>query len=746
MHQTQDLKLYPDISPPKIAILCLINCYCTQSLPPTTESQLLLAIAQLIQGPPHPQHVDTTAIDLDLTGLIENLNNHMEGDFVSLFIDHMWSLPNLDSLYTFIKESRKLVSPSMKTAVTGQSKALTCMSLLGKFVTNVVYSFDSLEFDDLLILWESFLDYREPTRTSSQPVDDVLNEGFVLGREKVVVASQLDVIALIDHQIQSLQKFGTKIPPLLNEALLKLARSEVSLPSSNYIKYLESLKAGDFDNAITHLHCYFDYMMSSKRSNFYHYALLSLASLYATAGQNSQALSFVEEAVRVARENKDFSCLNYLLTWLLNFLRERPFIPESGKHFSRDRMLKFLQTTTKDCDNWSLYSLTYQFNATELMLTGGSLISILESMLKSCYTSLSLSTTTFDSNLILVNCYELLSSIWLRSGNVHLSEVYLNIALSAIKNPTLYDVNHNLTLNIRKACIHFYKGEVETSFEVMHRCEPLAQQDVTFFKRWSCRRWLLELSVWVRKCRYKRCLSLIQNLEKQVDHVGDLQLTFEFLILKSDYLCSIGNFSDGLQLVTEMLGKLETTPNHYNHYWFIKLQIYSAQLVVKSTSAKSACYRKISSLLNAVKMAHKSHFLPLVADGILVLAEIQVKLETQPHELHSFLESCSAIIHETKNLYKISHLYYLLALVGLKKLHLQTLPITHDDLNVHLEYLEKSISGFKTLSDFKFMKQAFMVEYELASLTSQETLKQHAIEALEKLDLRITEEMCYGVV
>ena len=54
-------------------------------------------------------------------------------------------------------------------------------------------------------------------------------------------------------------------------------------------------------------------MVSNNSKYFYHFALISRASLHQYFGEDNKAMDAIEEAISVARENKDNSTLTYII-------------------------------------------------------------------------------------------------------------------------------------------------------------------------------------------------------------------------------------------------------------------------------------------------------------------------------------------------------------------------------------------------------------------------------------------------
>lgn len=64
------------------------------------------------------------------------------------------------------------------------------------------------------------------------------------------------------------------------------------------------------------MHRYYDYAMADSDRRVYQNVLLQMATVQADFGCYSEAMSAMDQAIAVARENKDKQCLHYCLSWL----------------------------------------------------------------------------------------------------------------------------------------------------------------------------------------------------------------------------------------------------------------------------------------------------------------------------------------------------------------------------------------------------------------------------------------------
>ena len=102
-------------------------------------------------------------------------------------------------------------------------------------------------------------------------------------------------------------------------------------------------------------------MQGHDRSS-YQYALLNLAVLQADFGCYGEAVSAMQEAISIARESHDMSCLNFCLSWLYHFGKAFPKhmndVQNTGMLGSEKEGLAFLKTKAKETEMWGLLSTT----------------------------------------------------------------------------------------------------------------------------------------------------------------------------------------------------------------------------------------------------------------------------------------------------------------------------------------------------------------------------------------------------
>lgn len=102
--------------------------------------------------------------------------------------------------------------------------------------------------------------------------------------------------------------------------------------------------------------------MHSGDRSAYQYALLNLAVLQSDFGCYGEAVSAMQEAVSIARESHDLSCLNFCMSWLYHFGKQFPAhmkdVHNTGMLGNEKEGLTFLKAKAKEAEMWTLLSTT----------------------------------------------------------------------------------------------------------------------------------------------------------------------------------------------------------------------------------------------------------------------------------------------------------------------------------------------------------------------------------------------------
>ncbi|QPG75660.1 hypothetical protein FOA43_003018 [Brettanomyces nanus] len=778
----------PILASSKVPILVLITGYCHKKFPSRSIPPILSTLVELIEG---GKEANSTTDEDIVSVFFPSLNKILDKieraivEFVSsdesreqneahkdtlqvqnYVLRKLWSIEDIDSFYSFLKESQNLLVG--KVPKKSSTKRLYSSSFLGKFVSNISVAANILGFEETIKLWTAFCDYRQESYErwtiqarcehihfkSKQSEHDLLVEEQITENLDIPAAdpapggvevySQVDLAQLLEFQVHKLQIYAGKVPNSLKMILLSMSESQRSIvPSSYYIDYLEYWKSGDYEGSFNALHRYFDYMMSNKQQLFYHYALLSLATLHASFGSDDEALRAIDEAILVARENKDLDCLNYLLTWLFDFLKSRPEL--SNKLTSqpgREQILQFLKLKTKENKNQVLQSMAYQYEAIKQMLEGFPLRKVLNNLTRAFYILLNLD-SSLNTKLSFARACQLAVTAWSRVGIPSMTRLYINAALeSAGSDISIFD---EVELSLRRANLMYQSGETEAAFKLLESYEPQVSGEAALMKSWQTRYMILKVDYWLKKCRYNQASILLDKLRCQTCEIQEHELKCEVNYQLACFQEKVGNATEAIQIISRELSHLKEHEYSYNNFWAIQFQILYAQVVKEHSSSPE---RALSVLLSSLKTAHKSSLLVLIVRATLLLCELLLKIDpiNSAGDVNEILRNGMPNILMIDNLWLSSQAYYLLAKVA------TMVPVDNHQadqqqmratLDQTMSYLQISLEGFSKLHDFKWIKKTLQIQQSLSELMRDSELSHSCQMAMSKLDQQIQMEMAY---
>lgn len=763
--------LTPSFAPYKIVLLALVAAYCAGILPKKTHRPLLATVVKYIEGPAGQLDTRTSVniptLDEILASIKESclkadsVNGPEYAKDIELRLLHaLWSLKALDSLHTFISRSNSIVVPNLKEGKKKMEQMeieaaphylLTSSSFLGKFVSNCASAFIALEFDQTEQLWISFVNFRKSSKSSwvrnhshqmldvndffgtptsgddfswLTPVFKALPLNEVNSKETIELVSQEDLTKLIDHQVHIFETYGTETSPELRNTLTLMTQAETGkIPAIHYISYLQCLRDADYEGAFNSLHRYFDYMMSNQRAVFYHYALLCLATLHAAFDCDGEAIRAIEEAISVARENKDFACLNFVLSWLFNFLKDRPELTHNF-YVSSAQLLQFLKSNAGETSS-SLHSTAYQSEAMQIMLEGGSISSALESLTKAAYISLN-----DDYTLVSFISYcALASALWFRVGNFELSQLYCDISLESSTS-----ISQKISIMIRKASIEFSSGNIENAFKILEEQKVLVVSDLRLSKELVSHKLLLLSQQCIRSSRYKMAQYYLEKLKAQrhinVDIESGLHYWTAYLHLK------LGDTHEAFQIVSKQISIF--TKKSSNRYWYVKFTLLHCEIMGQS----SAPARAVFAAIKCLQAASKSGYTLLVLESVLKLAEILKNLD-QYDDMRVLLVNCLPYFEQSADLELKSKAHQLFA---------DNLILTYDGKNATkeekiiqitkiVEHLEKAIDGFRKISMFADIKSCLELQIKIGQNINHQQLLDHARASMSSINAKIQQEL-----
>lgn len=799
---TTQVLVSEDVSPQDIAILVLIVAYAGD---PTSEELLPIAntLFQLMRHQPMENDneliVIPTALDLCKQLAKDVRESTFETDELKIeesiatvqnyLLGGLWNITSPELLDTNVVSMMELVQDAKTISVDDIDDEnikirFSPRSLIGNFIGKVVATLHLLHFDELFLLYEAFVSYREPTRNLFLLLGNKIEENYIeevqtkgksqeednqlfsqlktklndildtdisfqtktIGNKVILPISKYTIQALLDKQIKILETYGLETPQKLKDIMVLMTSNNSSvyliqsasitnIPSYYYVRYLECLYESDYQGSFQALHQYFDYMVSNNSKYFYHFALISRASLHQYFDEDEKALDSIEEAISVARENKDNVTLTYILSWLFNFMRNKPHLWNHQKFYHNNNELHLLDFLVKKSKTLSplLYSLSYHFEAFHIIDNGGSMNKYIESLLKGAYVSINDSIPTFMKSM------EMSSVVWSRIGNSHLSDIYSNIAYDfAIKTNKLVD---GVSLEIRRSYLIYLKGNVDEAYKMLDNLKPRTKKDMSLNKSLQIRRLIMLVNINLNKGRYKSAEKIISMLLD--DEIQDIELRTELVYLNAKVQLSLNNNSKALDIISKFFQNINSTISQTksNLYTIMRLNLLKCEIFNQTGNFT----RAISLIIQQLQQAKTVGFITIIIEGIIIFSSILNNMGSFI-DTYNILNEKMITILLSDNKEFISQALYELSRSCFNILSNQIdINVTSKELfNRILKYLNVSIQGFRTSINLKMLKKCFELEEKLANYHQSPELLTHSQASLEKLQKRSYEEISYG--
>lgn len=834
------LLLTEDLSPHKISLLILIVLYCTDLIQENRLQAVLTTIVRFLENDLIYNEKKDIVILPELRDLCFNLKHSIISDpnYVStesklaaeedangiqkMLLQALWNINSVESLDSHIKRAYCILLGSSAVTVEEPEsnqdikKLISPRSLLGSFIQKIITTFRLLHFDEEFLLYEAFVDYREPSRAlyisyggniqqyndkpenmidsnrkqlekqtfaleksglkentinKNNENDEILfntlktqlNESLGISLPtpsqssqsvnlKLLPVPKHDIQVLLDKQISLLEIYGTETPKLLRD-VMKLMTSPNSntcliqnttfnnLPSYYYINYLESLHELDYQGAFQSLHQYFDYMVSNNSKYFYHFALISRASLHQFFGEDEKALDAIQEAISVARENKDNSTLTYILSWLFNFMKNKPELWNTQTFYhnnNEQHLLDFLVSKTQTV-SLLLYAMSYHFETLHVMNNGGSLNKYLESLLKATYISINDELPSF------IKSAEMTATVWSRIGNPHLCNVYTDIALDYAKETG--NLTDDLSIEIRKSFLDYYNGDTEIAYSKLEALKNKTEKDQSLYKILQLRTLIILVKIALRKGRFKFAQKIMETLSN--NEIQEIELQAEIIYLNAEVETALGNYSRALTYISSNLSRIESqhSKTQTNLHTIIRLNLLKCHIFNKS----GAHSRAISLVIQQIQQGKQTGFKTLVVEGLIILVSILNNMECY-EDAFQILSAIMPEILLVENKEYTSTAYFEFAKTCYKlssQDQLASLKLRVNEkqlLNRFLKFLNTSISGFRQSLNLEMLKECFKLEKDMADMKQLDELQEHSAKSLEKLHRRALEEADYGFV
>lgn len=348
------------LTAPKICLLLLAEIYLADAIPSKDKLDLLAFIASQTT----PSSVDQDECDLelststlfltrDISAFAEKLGPCQSAvpgrSLYDIFLQRLWTLDGLDSLYFLFEQLNRLVATPPSSGETGTVGKVSRASPLGLYIRRCSVEFTRLQFADAQSLWVELNRYRAssfPTWAERNPesvrerqrrldiIDHVASDataGAVEGADHIgrVFASTDDVSKLLNLSINHLQNTGGRVPPTVRSRLKEwfelqaeapddsstsaatLPKAASNEPLQHFLAFFEHWRAGQYTSALESLHRYFDYSLIDERTEtaaptsglktYYQYALLHLSVLHSDFECWAEAVEALEECIAIGK-------------------------------------------------------------------------------------------------------------------------------------------------------------------------------------------------------------------------------------------------------------------------------------------------------------------------------------------------------------------------------------------------------------------------------------------------------------
>ncbi|KAI5958555.1 hypothetical protein KGF57_002400 [Candida theae] len=596
-----NLHLFKDLSPLQIVLLLVIKIYSISNVSPS----VLIKIARLIE---HKYTIKSDNQNLIVLSSLENLREYLNDDSCfSQLSQTLKLIQSIEDLDREMKEFKELATTKQKT----NTKTFAPSSLFGAFIIQACTFYEQLEFHQIICLYQSldrFRGVQHATLQGNGNLESVLDAQLAKlnanpSNEVHISSSKAYLDQLINEQVTILETLGTPTPPYLKEImrLMSSTRGSIGKMVFNhvpnyyyYLQYLENLAELDYNGAVDSLHQYFDYMVSNNSKYFYHFALISKASLHQYFGEDQKAIDSIEAAVSVARENKDNATLTYILSWFCNFMHHKPYLWAHQSLFNKnsgDNLLDFIIKKSSTVSQ-SLLALNLGFETIHMMNNSQRVATYTSNLVKTLYVAVNDSKSTFSRSAAVA------STVWSRLGIASLSDVYTDIALCYCENSS-----DRTTLEAKKLYRQFQKGI--NCGEMYLQISSLSPHDSSLQNVIRVQTLLMQIKLYLQQKRLRKAKEVMDLLVGS--NIKDITLRSEVSFLEIEIDIEYANYKQALSKIEAM--------QDCDDYTLLRLSLLKCQIFNRSGTVP------MSLLVQVMSLSDKFGFASLFIEATLLLLE-----------------------------------------------------------------------------------------------------------------------------
>ncbi|KAI5821094.1 anaphase-promoting complex subunit 5-domain-containing protein [Pyronema omphalodes] len=661
------------LTPGKIALLILVKLYAESRFP---NAAVAPVVSFIIKHLVRPKDTSTFILSLDQIKdvTISQPCTIVGRTLFDLLLSDMWQIDSFDALHTFFTETQNLLRDPEKEEHHGKDakhikrRFIGPTSILGCFIRRANLEFAKLQFQETHALWCSFVRFREPTLPAwrkrkagagvmnfdvnlkrMSPNDLLVKKvyGGLMESNNEWTVSTDDVERLLEFQVETMQRFGTRVPDETQRLLKEMLDTDVPVSHlRHYVNFLNAWRSGDYPSSFDCLHRYFDYTMHSRDRTFYQYALLNLAILQADFGCHRESVLAMQETINTARENKDMACLNFALSWLYHFHRAHPQdCPDVISSRMERESLQFLKAKAKEWSMDHLLSMAYLSEARQILLAGDAVPSAFESLLRSGHINVTQQIYNAMGSQILLH-----STLWSRLGISHMAGLNCTLFLSKYHDGS---PSEDLVVALcRSAYIISMRGRFDEALDRLEQADPEALRSLKIYQYWASYIGLIKLRRAVFRNEFSAANLLLQQLTSSEQVEPDCAL--EISIARIELQMRTNNYVSAMAHCNQITA--EVLRDRADSYHRVRLMILKAEIMARRGRPLAA----ISTAVSAASIAWKARFLPVLFYAFSVLAMIMVDfgLFEAAYEL---LDCIMPQVLECEDAYLTAHCFAMLA-------------------------------------------------------------------------------------
>lgn len=771
-----------EITPIRVCLLHLVSLYASRQVPEQLCPSLLTVVIRFLEN---ESVLDTEGNLLLFPGLMQLLDQIDEAAKRSgfdsdsstlklLLLQELWSIRSVDDMDAKIHQVEHFLLLK-HTIITSDShgekpRVISPWLILGGFIQRMSTTYKLLQFDEVFLFFDAFVSFRAGSRSlyvalGGQPPVGTTNEadskmldhlasrmGQTLaasneGSESIVALSGSATRALLEKQVLLLETYGGLVPDSMRQVLRAMVQqdqgsSALSLvfsqtPSYYYAKYLENLHQSNYHGALDSLHQYFDYMVSNNSKYFYHFALISRASLHQYFGEFHQALDAIEEAISVARENKDNSTLTFILSWLYNLMKRQPELWHEQTFYHNNNaqhLLDFLVIKSQSVSPL-LHCMSFLYETSHIMDSGGALGRYLESLVKAGFLALN------DTKPSHIRALDMSATVWARVGQSQLADMYVTLAYSSARQTR--KLSDRASMEIRRSFLEISSSDGEKCLEALLKLQQeISGKDQALENMLRVRLTMLQIELHLRNGRLLQARMLGNDLASTESHDGDVEVELVYLRARNEMEAK--NYNEALSVVSSYLAtSTDLGHSDVSLHGILRLKLLQCKIYIDTGNP----LRAFSMLASQLVRARNVGFLSIVNEGVVLLASAQSALGGYK-DGYLILAASMPRILAANNTELAANAYLELAgaCYGMAREEDYSLLKAKDVFNLFLRYANAAINGFKDLKYPRKLLQCFQLEQKMANMKANAELVQHSQRAIQKIHLQLLEEAVKQVV